>query len=453
LAKFVPNVLTADALGKLNIPTEKFAADHPKMVKAGLDRLYALQREDGGWGWFDKDTSDPFMTACAVAGLSEAKRLGYAVDAVRLEEGVKRARKMALAEPDRNIRAWLCLALSRGEASPAIDMLVENAGKLSPYALAAGALALQRWGRPEAADFRARLASVAGNGSWRTFDWKHRWENMEVETTALAVLALTEAEPFHPAIAPAVEWLLAQRTGNRWRSTKDTATAIHAILSHVVATGGKLDALARAVDSKSRGAVNAPTLLKHAKLSVNGSSRDVLIDLNNPGSTRFECHYSAGELKRGENRVEIASEDGFEFDIEGTLRTTGGAPPADPKRFTITTTTDKPLDALRAGDEVVVTVTLTGQAEYDYVMAEVPIPAGCEVIPGSGDGEFSRFEARYEQANFFLLKVAPEATATLRFRMRCLFAGAYTCLAPSAAVMYDESLSGSGASTQVRIGP
>ena len=48
MAKFVPNVLTADALRKLNIPTEKFAADLPGMVKAGLDRLYALQREDGG---------------------------------------------------------------------------------------------------------------------------------------------------------------------------------------------------------------------------------------------------------------------------------------------------------------------------------------------------------------------------------------------------------------------
>ena len=451
MAKFVPNVLTADALKRLNIPTEKFSADFPKMVKAGLDRLYALQREDGGWGWFDKDKTDPFMTACAVAGLSEAKRLGYAVDSVRLEEGVKRARKLALAEPDFNIRAWLCLALSRGEASPGIDLLVENVGKLSPYALAAGALALQRWGRPEAADFRARLVSAAGNGSWRTPDWKHRWENMEVETTALAVLALSEADPSHPAIAPAVEWLLAQRTGNRWKSTKDTAAAIHAILSHVVATDGKLDALARAVESKSKGPANAPALLKKAKLAVNGSARDVLIDLNSPGSTRFECHYSAGELKRGENRIEIASEEGFDFDIEGTLRTAGGGPADDPKRFAITTVTDKPLNTLRAGDEVVVTVILTGKAEYDYVMAEIPIPAGCEVIPGSGDGVFSRFEARYEQANFFLLRV--DAATQLRFRMRCLFAGAYTCLAPSAAVMYDESLSGSGASTQVRIGP
>ncbi|HXX92253.1 MAG TPA: hypothetical protein VEN81_01385, partial [Planctomycetota bacterium] len=62
MAKFVPNVLTADVLGRMGIPTEKFNASFEAMMRAGKDRLLALQRPSGGWGWFENDPEDPFMT-------------------------------------------------------------------------------------------------------------------------------------------------------------------------------------------------------------------------------------------------------------------------------------------------------------------------------------------------------------------------------------------------------
>ena len=450
MAKFVPNLLTADALEKLGIPTDKFTADFPKMVKAGLDRLFALQREGGGWGWFDKDNVDSFMTACAVAGLTEAKRLGYAIDSVRLGEGESCLRQLAKDEKDLNRLAYICFALSRGEATPEVERLVADPEKLSSYALAATALALQRWGRPEAADFRRRLAAAATNGHWVTTNWYYKWEDVAIETTALAVAALSESDPKHPAIAPAIEWLLSQRQGNRWRSTKDTAAAIHAILGHAVATGGKLDSLSRAVERKETN-VGAPQVLRRVRLALNGASNELLVDLNNPASSRFECHFAGRDLKTGENRIGFSSQDDFAFELEGVLRTTGGKPNPG-TRFTVATTTDKPLGGLRVGEEVVVTVTVQGDSDYDYVMVEAPIPAGCEIINGSGEGVFSRFEARYEQALFYL-RSAGIKPCVLKFRMRAGFAGRYSVPAPSAVVMYDESLSGRGTSNSAVIRP
>src|SRR6266850_7648936 len=73
----------------------------------------------------------------------------------------------------------------------------------------------------------------------------------------------------------------------------------------------------------------------------------------------------------------------------------------------------------------------------------LPIPAGCEVIRGSGEGPFSRFEARHEQALFYLRGVGTMPTV-LKFRMRAGFAGRYSVPAPSAVAMYDENLSGRG---------
>src|SRR5207249_63356 len=100
LAKFVPNVLTADVLRRMKIPAEKFNSAFEPMMRAGKDRLLALQRASGGWGWFDNDVEDPFMTACAVHGLAECERLGYPLDAVALKRGRERLLAVAKEETD-----------------------------------------------------------------------------------------------------------------------------------------------------------------------------------------------------------------------------------------------------------------------------------------------------------------------------------------------------------------
>jgi len=434
----VPNLQTVEALRSLGIPTEKFSAELPKMVKAGLDRLYALQREDGGWGWFDNDDVDPFMTACAVAGLAEAKRLGYPVDAVRLERGFAKSASLAAAERDLNRLTYLAYALSYGPESPEIARLLAAKADLSSYALAATAIALARWKRAEAAEVRVLLVSKAKGDHWETDSWYYKWENVTIETTALAVVALAEEKA--PVVEQAVAWLLANRTGNRWRSTKDTAVAIRAILAHVAATKGKLDRLASAVEVGKK--AGAPQLLRKPFVKLGGAERELLVDLNDPTSSRFECHFGARDLRVGESEITVVAPDDLECDVEGVLRTIGGKPEAS--GLSIDVTTDRALDALRLGDEVEVTVVVKGDAAYDYVMVEVPIPAGCEVIRGSGEGPFARFEARYEEGIFFLRTVGATPTR-LKFRMRSLFAGRYTVAGPSAVVMYDERIGGCAA--------
>ena len=60
---------------------DKLEADLAKQVTDGLQRLYARQHVDGGWGWWSSDESDSFMTAYALFGLVKAQQSGFAVDA------------------------------------------------------------------------------------------------------------------------------------------------------------------------------------------------------------------------------------------------------------------------------------------------------------------------------------------------------------------------------------
>ena len=87
MSSFLPNVIVAQTLK--DVPQAKIRAsnDLDKKVQKGLDRLYAYQHDDGGWGWWKDDKTDPFMTAYVVDGLTLASRAGYQVDGWRHGQG------------------------------------------------------------------------------------------------------------------------------------------------------------------------------------------------------------------------------------------------------------------------------------------------------------------------------------------------------------------------------
>ena len=76
MSSFLPNLVVADTLKKLNLSGLVSPADLQAKINAGLDRLNDLKHDDGGWGWWKEDDSRVFMTAYVVSGLAEAKSRG-----------------------------------------------------------------------------------------------------------------------------------------------------------------------------------------------------------------------------------------------------------------------------------------------------------------------------------------------------------------------------------------
>lgn len=437
----MPNVLTADLLKRMNVPVAEFNRSFEAMMRAGMDRLMALQRPSGGWGWFDNDGEDPFMTACAVHGLSECDRLGYPVDKVALKRGRERLRAMAKEEKDPNRLAYAAYVLG-----DEFDRLLASPERLSSYAQALLVLALRKAGRAEAMEVAKALEASVRKDHWETPGWYYKWDNVSIETTAYAIQALAAIRPGHALIAPAVEWLLAQRQGPRWRSTKDTAVAI-ATLLQVTSLGTLTDAVA--VEAKPEEA-----LLKKIAVVLNGGERrEILIDLNNPLKSAFEAHFP--RVNAGPNLVAFESMDersDFKFELAVTQRVFEARFGSEARGLDVNVGYDRPLDGLRVGDEVTATVTVSASQPVDYVMVQSPIPSGGEVIRGSGTGEFARFEDRYEKALFFLRSVGAEPVR-LQYKMRCAYAGRFTVLPASAGLMYNEGLYGTGGPSTALIRP
>ncbi len=435
MAKFWPNVLTAEALKKLGIPTAEFNASFEDMMRVGQQRLLGYQNPAGGWGWYNAANEDPLMTAIVLHGLQEADRLGYKVDQVSMKRGRDRLRAFAKGETNLNQLAFQAYVL--GEE---VDRLLAAKGELSPYSQALLTLTLHRIGRPEAAEIAKALAASVKKDHWETPNWHQRWHNPSVETTAYALQALIAVDPNHPLIPLGREWLLSQRHGNRWRSTRETAVAISTLLKLT-----SLDRLGAAVANDGP-KVDRAALLKKIGVSLNGGEpREILVDLNNPTRSTFEVHF--GQVRVGSNTLQFQALDAhsdFEFDVEVTQRVFQPRTDAVSQGVEVKVAYDKPLESLRLGDEVTATVVVKAASPVEYVMVQSPVPAGCEVIRGSGAGNFARFEDRYEKALFFLPQLG-EQELRLTYRMRCSIAGRFTVLPAWAGLMYNEDLHGTSA--------
>src|SRR5205085_5909964 len=87
MSSFLPNIIVTQAVRDLKLKATYDEASLQQKIRAGLERLYNFQHEDGGWGWWETDESHPFMTAYVVAGLAQAKAAGIQVDPERIDKG------------------------------------------------------------------------------------------------------------------------------------------------------------------------------------------------------------------------------------------------------------------------------------------------------------------------------------------------------------------------------
>jgi uncharacterized protein YfaS (alpha-2-macroglobulin family) len=124
MSRFLPNVVTFMALKKLGVARPDLDPKLPQQVAVGLQRIYAKQHMDGGWGWWDNDRSSPTVTAYVVFGLAKARQADFTVDERVLTNGVMFLRRTLKAPVDLknwelNQQAFALYALAEaGDAQP-----------------------------------------------------------------------------------------------------------------------------------------------------------------------------------------------------------------------------------------------------------------------------------------------------------------------------------------------
>ena len=471
MSSFLPNVVVTQALKNVKSASIKDSNDLPKKVQKGMDRLYAYQHNDGGWGWWKDDQSDPFMTAYVVGGLTLAKQNGYEPDDNRIASGREKLKQMldsgtteAGTRIDLETLAFMVYALeeSGGADNHYVEKVFGERGNLQPYGRALLALTLKQ--RKD--DKRARDVAAEIERTVSTDDLSAYWpsnrkamldfsETNDTEATALSLKALARIKPDSPVLPKVARWLVANRhSGYYWESTKDTAFAILGLIDYLkvsrelspdydleVYLNGE-NVLTQHVSS----AATSQTFSVNRKAGEVAGTNDIKIVKRGKGMVYFSSSldYYTGEedvaargsadlnLTREYLRLEVV-EDGYKL-----------------KWKTV------PLSGeIHSGDMLVVRLKLSG-AKARHLMIEDPIPAGAEQVESVGNlnlnyttGKdwtdwYSSREFRDNRSVFFLDYF--DGNATFQYAMRVQVPGQFRVAPARAELMYRASTQSNTAS-------
>ncbi len=400
MSSFLPNIIVSQTLKEFKSASIRNSNDLKKKVERGRNRLYSYQHEDGGWGWWKNDNSDPFMTAYVIDGLTLAKQAGYEIDEGNLARGRERLQAMLDTQDtskDPDTRAFMVYALteSGGADSRYVEKLFAEREKLEPYGRALLALTLSL----SKMDQRAQEVAAEIERSARVDQMTAHWESKrtprldfdtydQTEGTALSLKALTRIKPDSPLLAQAARWLVTDRqNGSYWNSTKDTAFAIFGLIEYVKVSRE----LSPAYDLEVY--VNGETVVTEHVADANGAQTFVV---NRKGGAIGETN-QIRVVKRGKGTLYFStSVDYYTNDQDVAAQSSGNLNVTrEYLRLKVETVgynlkwATEPLDGeIHSGDVIVVKLHVTGK-EGRHMMIEDPIPSGAEQLEAVGNLDLS----------------------------------------------------------------
>ena len=391
MSSFLPDVIVAQAVDKLHLKPPVDRVTLNTMVRAGLDRLYSFQHDDGGWGWWPDDQSRVFMTAYVVSGLGQAKEAGFTVDDARLSRGRAWLGSTLKAHPDMiaDLRAYTVYALATTGGAPrdAIDKSWSNRSKLSDEGLALVGLALDAAGdarAKEAANELEKKAKSTGDDAYWSGSYDgllDYWDDTSPETTALALKLLTRQSKSSGLLTKAAVWLAGHRSGDYWESTKQTAMVIQGLtdylsLSGELANSSDVEVLVNGTSVGKRhfgvgdGFALPWKLIVPAAQAAGGGQ--VTIRKTGNGLTYWSTEsawYSADKKLFQQEKLAL------NITRDYYVLQKNQPKPTDPITYDLA-----PLKgAVHVGDIVAVKLAVNG-SDWKYLLAEDPIPSGTEFL-------------------------------------------------------------------------
>ncbi len=450
MSRFLPTVLVQRTLRVAGIPNPALAAQIPQMVRDSVARLYRFQHESGGWGWWEFDEDHPWMTAYVLYGLAVARADGHPVSTDVLEKAQKAALELTkLADPDTRMFLLYAVALSGRADAVRSELTGPSPAELGPHGLAYRVLLAKSLGqnpRPALQALLQRAVAKDGMIHWGTADL---WDWDASMATALGLRAMLAVNPQDVRIPQVVRWLMHNRTGQYWWSTRNTSWA--------------LAALADYADTERRAAAERGTTVERGAASLGGELR---VRLNGQviqtypltraaaGAPDLMLRIPGSSLRPGRNTVTLERSGGasrvfYTMQLRQVVAM-DEIPSLDSPDIRVTreylrvrpTKTDKgewkeeaePTgNQLRQGEHIRVRLTVTASRELAYVVLEDPFPSGLEVTErGSGEIDEWRYwwagtDVRDDRIAFFVRSL-PAGRHVIEYNLRAQTPGTYQTL-------------------------
>ncbi|MDP2275651.1 MAG: MG2 domain-containing protein [Archangium sp.] len=446
LSRFVPATIARRAVKDLNLPSTRVPANLDDMTQKGLERLYDFQHGDGGWGWWQSDTTNLWMTSYVVSSLSLAKSAGLDVRAeviARGREYLKGHLGEGLNSPETHAYMVYALASTGGVPKASIDTVYSRRTSLTPRARAQLALSLLHLKDPrarvavenlddvvKAAQSRPDAAVGEANDIWST--------SAAIEATAFTLMAYARYDLKSPLIAPLTDFLVLRRNGGRWRNTRDTAFAVYALADlarregaadktgvFVVMVNGK--EVKRVPYTKGGLDLTAPVTLGDALFK--SGKNTITVKHDGAGTGYF------GAIADVFNMNDFIKGIGGDVKVKRTYTVLGK--PSTDRASTTSAEYGMPVES---GVRVRVDVELTANKAVEFVMVEDLKPAGFEAVmlqsgPAVCNYACAHAELRTDRVAMFITQI-PVGVTKLSYELRAEVPGRFAALPARVEAMY-----------------
>jgi len=465
MSRFLPSVVVSQLAKSGKVAHFAREKDIPKFVADGYARLSRMQHSDGGWGWWETDESSPFMTAYVLEGMHIAANAGYKPNPFSVDKALKWAKayfaRTQTAGSDEAYLAYaLCLYGVKDMAAQTLAkvQLKDDHALKSAYLVLAYRLMGPEWQSQLDQAKQALLQALDTNAT--TSRWPSNQYDDEVNSRCL--MALASVEPNHPAIPKVARYLMLQRKGDMWASTRGTAFAVLGLAKTLtqqapIAPGAK-------IDIRLNGSKVQTVSLSEAALQISGLKVDVPLSGLKVGSNRVEIvkntpgtgFYSAIFEQTVQRRRlgEVLSNSGLRISRQYFLMEVQTLDDGKKKFMPA----KKPSKEFKKGDVLKCVITITSDREYEYLIVEDPLPAGFKVTEDiyydpylDWNYEFDAMDVRDDRVATFIRRMRP-GTTTVSYMMRAESPGKATALPVVTYNMYDTRQKASSEETALEVG-
>lgn len=384
----------------------KYERDLRKLIK----RLENKQQTNAGWAWWNDGSPIPWISHHVSEALLWAEEAGYEVDFDKewLAGYGRRIMEDTIWDPERKLRAMELLIRLEVPANfePYIQAL-----EAQPSPRLAWQFRLIRLKQQVKMPYdielleQTRQTDLFGNSYWNETGYFRHLHYNTVQST-LQAYQILKADGRHPEwISGIVGFLLDQRNGwGYWQNTYESAQMTRALLAEL--------------GSREEG---AKPLLK-----LSGAIEDTVTKFP------FDTTIAPGQP------LQLAKPGNYPVYVTGYQRYWVADPQPESHNFKVKSyfgDEKEEVAYLEKGKEAVLTVEVHVDKPAEFVMVEVPIPAGCSyAAKGKAYNELHREYFRHKVAIF--AQSMGSSTYTYKVRLLPRFSGTYTLNPAKAEMMY-----------------
>lgn len=385
---------------------QKFHSE--RKIKQMIRILEAGQNDDGGWGWWPNSKTNVWMTAYVLKALNKAELNGYDVN-----EAYKATQYLFwhLDIINGNELLFVLKTLSGIEIKLPYENYIRKIEKdsLSYYQK----LMIMKIKQDNNIKYSiTELLNEAKQTYFGNYYWSgenYGWYENSNNITLLAYQIIEKYDSTHSYLPKIRNYFLEIKGQNKWQNTIDKAQILETILPAFM---GEYDGQQNPATIKLSGAKNEVVNQFPYKTTLPIGSGSLSIQKSGRGIVYLTTYQSSWNPNPELNDSLFEVKTWFEKDGER-------------------------LDFITAGEPVELKVQLTAKKKGNYVMIEVPIPAGCSYGDNNYNTNYVEVHREYfkNKTSIFCEQISA-GVYTFSIKLQPRFSGNYTLNPSKAELMY-----------------